>query len=315
MRRALAAQLAAVLAAAALAGCAAPQSDALLARARAGERVPQAHSLAGVPFFPQVDHACGPASLASLLAASGAGVEPQVLVPELLVPGRSGTLAPEMLAAARRHGRLAVQIPGTLDAILSEVDAGRPVAVLLNLGLGWLPLWHYAVVTGYDLRAGELHLHSGSREDEAFAIEVFERTWARAGHWAMVATLPGDLPASPPYDSLLLAAAALERTDPAAARLSWRALAEREPARFEPWMGIGNSSAALGEPGRAREAFEQAVHLAPDRADAWNNLASVLAQQGELARAREAIARALLLPGGHRDIIERTAREIAAPVP
>jgi hypothetical protein len=54
-----------------------------------------------------------------------------------------------MIGAARRHGRLAYLITGP-DSMFEEVAAGHPVIVLQNLGLSWYPVWHYAVVVGYD---------------------------------------------------------------------------------------------------------------------------------------------------------------------
>jgi hypothetical protein len=295
-----------------LAGCATPQTDELLARARSGARTPAGYQLIRIPFHPQEDHACGPAALATVLGAAGEPLAPEALAREVYLPGREGTLAPELLASARRHGRLAVLLDPTLDALLGEIDAGHPVLVLLNLGLPVIPVWHFAVVTGYDLPAQELHLQSGRERDAVFALATFERTWARGDHWAMVATAPGDPAATPSFASLLDAAAALERNDARAALTAWQALAGREPARFEPWMGAGNSAAALGELAAARDSFARAAGIAPASGDAWNNLASALLSLHDVPGAREAIARALALGGSHRETYEQTAREIEA---
>ena len=298
----------ALLLAALLAGCAAPQTRSLQERGRS----PLGYQLLHVPFHPQEDHACGPAALATVLGASGADASPDGLAREVYLPGREGSLAPELLAAARRHGRFAVEIPPTLDALLAEIDAGHPVLVLLNLGLNVFPVWHYAVVTGYDLPRSELHLHSGRQADAVFALSTFERTWMRGGGFAMVVAPAGELPATASFDRMLEAAAALERLDPRAALPAWQALAAREPSRFEPRMGAGNSSAALGDLAGARAAFEAATRLAPGNGDAWNNLASVLHGLHEDALAAGAIARALEIGGANRATYEKTAGEIHA---
>jgi hypothetical protein len=38
---------------------------------------------------------------------------------------------------------------------LREVAAGNPVLVLQNLSFAWAPVWHYAVVMGYDADAAQ----------------------------------------------------------------------------------------------------------------------------------------------------------------
>ena len=90
-----------------LGGCAqlVPQTVALRTGWPAG--VPQSVELAGVPFFPQDDYQCGPAALATVLAHSGVRVTPEALVPQVYLPARHGSLQVEMLAAARRHDRVA----------------------------------------------------------------------------------------------------------------------------------------------------------------------------------------------------------------
>lgn len=304
-----------------LAACATPQTDDLRrADSAARLRIAPAREIPGVPFFAQDRDQCGPATLAMALDASGASETPAQLRGEVFVPGRAGSLAPEMLAAARRHGRLALALAPTLEAVLREVDAGHPVIVLQNLGLGFFPVWHYALVIGYDLPAGTLVLHSGPQARMRMDLALFERTWVRGGAWAMVAAAPSHPPVTPAMDDLVEAAAALERVDSRAARQAYQALLARAPAHFGAWMGLGNSAAAQGDMAAAKAAFEQATRLDPARADAWNNLASVRLALGDIAAARSAVARALALGGPHRAIYEQTAAEIAAaggtgPVP
>ena len=71
------------------------------------------------------------------------------LIGEVYTPARKGSLQMAMIAAARRHGRLAYQI-SDLESLWPEIAAGNPIVILLNLGTSWLPIWHYAVVAGYD---------------------------------------------------------------------------------------------------------------------------------------------------------------------
>ncbi len=301
---------AALITTALLAGCAAPQSESLRARPPAG--LSTVRELGQVPFFPQQRLQCGPAALAMVLAADGPAPTPEELETELYLPSRAGTLAPEMLAATRRHGRLAVLLPPELPALLAQVDAGRPVVVLQNLSLPWFPMWHYAVVIGYDLGRARIELHSGGEPRQWLPMSQFEHTWARSGHWAMVATDPAQPPAGLDDSLLLDSAAALERVDPAPARRAYRALAQRSPTLFGAWMGLGNTAAAAGEANAAVAAFQAAVDLQPANADAWNNLASTLLDSGRAPEARVAVQRALALGAGtsNHATYERTATEI-----
>lgn len=300
--------------AALLAGCATPPMTAALQSAPPRE-VPAAHALATVPFFPQTEYQCGPAALAMVLAHDGAAVTPDELVPQVYLPARGGSLQLEMLAAARRHGRLAVVLPPRLDALLTEVAAGRPVVVLQNLALPWLPRWHYAVVIGYDLARGAVVLHSGTTARLAMPLDVFERTWARSGHWAMVATAPDALPATADAVALLAAATALERVDVRAAARAYAALTGRAAVAYGAWFGLGNARHALADIDGAARAFEQAARLDPQAADAWNNLALTQLALGRHAEARASAQRAVAL-GGPRaaryretlDAVERARR-------
>jgi tetratricopeptide (TPR) repeat protein len=254
-------------------------------------------TIARVPFVPQEDYQCGPAALAMVLGADGVAVAAEALVAQVYLPARGGSLQVEMLAAARRHGRLAVVLPGRLDAVLAEVAAGRPVIVLQNLSLPVLPRWHYAVVIGYDLARQEILLHSGTTARLALPMSVFERTWARSGYWAMVATAPSDLPSWPDAAALLTAIAALERPDAGAAARAYAALTERYPSLYGAWFGLGNASHAIGDLAAAERAFARATEIEPQAADAWNNLALTQLALGRPGDARVSAQRAVALGG------------------
>ncbi len=175
-----------VLAAALLLGACAqmvPQTMAL--RSAWPEGVPRAVELAQVPFFPQDDHQCGPAALATVLAASGVPVSPQALVDEVWLPARQGSLQVEMLAAPRRHGRAAYQLPPRFSELLRELAAGRPVLVLQDVGV-LAPQWHYAVVNGFDYGSGSIFLRSGRQKRQELSFTAFEHSWRAGGYWAMV---------------------------------------------------------------------------------------------------------------------------------
>lgn len=292
----------------ALAACAAPQSARLL---EAPQGLPPRSDVAAVPFFPQTDYYCGPASLAMTLAWSGLEETPDSIAPQVYTPGREGTLAPDIVAAARRKGRLAVEIHG-LDNLLAEVAAGNPVLVFQNLALTWWPQWHFAVLVGYDLEERVVILHSGTTERLVTPLDAFERTWARSDHWALVTLPPDRLPAQADRRAVLLAAAGLEQAERSdAAATAYQAIARRWPEETVAWIGAGNAWFTLERYGAAEKAFRKATELAPASAPAWNNLAYALSRQGRRDEAVAAARKALDLSGGDNENYRATLEEVS----
>ena len=274
-----------------LAGCAVQTET--LRRAPPADLAPRVE-LAGTPFFPQTEHHCGPAALATVLAGVAPQATPALLGDQVFLPARTGTLQLEMIAGARRHGAVATRLPGTLEAVLRELQAGHPVVVLQNLGLSWYPLWHYAVAIGYDLASGDMLLRSGTTERLAMPLRTFEHTWVRAGSWAFVALPPGRWPATAEENAVVEAAVGFERAaPPAQAVVVYRSALQRWGGSLSLQMGLGNSLYASGDKAGAASAFEGAARLHPASAPAWMNLASTRAELGQreaaLAAAREAV--------------------------
>lgn len=293
-----------------VAGCAAPQVVSDLPRTSAG--LPPTVELAEVPFIPQSEYYCGPAALTMVLAWSGLAVTQDEIGPQVYTPGREGTLQTDILAAARRHGRLAVPI-GDLPSLLAELTAGNPVLVFQNLGLGWYPQWHYAVAIGYDLDRGNIILHSGLEERHVVRFEVFERTWARGGHWALAVLPPDRLPATATLDDTLTAALGIERAQrPAEAAAAYATVAEKWPDSFGAWIGLGNAQYVLEDHAAAEKAYRRAIAVRPAAAEAWNNLAYALSGQGRRAEAIAAAERAVALGGEAAEQYRETLLELSA---
>lgn len=300
----------ALLAALALAGCAAPQTGALL-DARPRDLAPRA-LLTEVPFHPQEEFQCGPATLAMAMQAVGREVTPQSLDSAVFVPARSGSFTIEMLAAPRRYGLLAVRTAPRLEAVLHEVAAGTPVVVFQNLSLPIAPIWHYAVVIGYDLDRGEVVMHSGTHARMAISMHAFERTWARGEYWAMTITRPDRLPIGASAIDVAQAAAALERVAPDAALQTYEAMLVRWPGDRIALFGRGNALYAAHRIDAAAQAWQATVDAHPAFADAWNNLAQALLELKRYDAARAAIDRALALGGPKTTRYAQTRAQIDA---
>jgi tetratricopeptide (TPR) repeat protein len=266
-----------------------PQTRALLTESRQG--LPRAAELTDVPFYPQERYQCGPAALATVLQANAVDVTPDELVNAVYVPALHGSLPEEMTAAARRYGMLAYPLAPSLADLLLEIAHGHPVLIFQNLGASWYPLWHFAVVVGYDLTNREAVLRSGTERRRRTTLANLERTWSAGGYWARVILPAGDIPASARPLAYLQAAHDLETSgQTAAARRAFQAATRRWPDAPRAWLALGNSRYAAAEYPAAVTAFRRAVALAPGDPQGWNNLAYALVHSACPVQARIAAA-------------------------
>jgi tetratricopeptide (TPR) repeat protein len=295
--------------AAVVSGCAdlLPQTAALREGLPPG--LPERVELTAVPFFPQSEYQCGPAALATVLAAAGVKVTPEDLVPEVYLPERKGSLQIEMLAAARRHALVSYQLAPSFADLLREISAGTPVIVLQNLGL--VDGWHYAVAIGYDYERGELILRSGTNERQILSFSTHELAWKRSRYWAMVAVPPDRIPASAEASRWLASIAALERAgDAKSARIAYSSFLRRWPGNMNAAIGLANAHHALGELDAAESVLREAARREPGSVVVLNNLAQTLSDQGRDAEALPIIERAAALGGPFAAAVEQTRQAI-----
>ena len=281
-----------------LAGCISlPQSEALRENPPAG--LPQRVELTQVPFHMQDDFLCGPATLAMVFNAAGvSSASVESLTPMVYLPGRQGSLQAEMLGATRRNGLVAYTLAPRLEDLLRELAAGTPVVVLLNLSIKLVPVWHYAVVVGYDLDKREVIVRSAKKERDEWSFGFLEFFWQDSGHWSMLALPPGRLPVTAKEPEAAASIAALEQVGRLAeARESYRALLARWPQSLVGLIGLGNVEYALKDLPAAERAFFRASEAHPQSAIAFNNRAHVLAALDRLADA-ESVARTAVSLGG-----------------
>lgn len=276
--------------------------------------VPPRVELADTPFFPQDDYQCGPAALATLLGASGIDTPPADLVGEVYIPARKGSLQTEMLAATRQRHRIPYVLEPRIDVLVHELAGGRPVLVLLNLGVRSWPIWHYAVVIGYERDADRLLLRSGTTQRARLSLRRFRSAWARADNWGFVALQPGELPQSATLARYAAAVADVERIDPRAASLAWSAGTARWPDEPLLRLGTANTLLARGDRAGAEDALRELLRMAPANVAARNNYAELLSQRGcrAAALAEIAVAQAHARGTPLAPVIDATANEIAA---
>jgi tetratricopeptide (TPR) repeat protein len=241
--------------------------------------------LVEVPFFPQRQYQCGPAALATVLAANGVAVTPDELAPYVYLPERRGSLQIEMVAATRRYDRMPYVLRPRFDDLLAELVDGNPVLVMLNLSVQLLPQWHYAVVIGYDVQSDSLLLRSATTARLRMKRSRFQGAWSRARNWAMVAVLPDQMPATVQSRQWLQSASAFEDVGQSQLALqAYSAATLRWPELALGWLALANARYALNDLPGAESALRRALELEPSAA-IHNNLAHVLNKRGCSAEA------------------------------
>ncbi len=289
-------------------GCVGTQTGQIISSRGA---LPASAEIERVPFYPQEQYYCGPASLAMTLGWSGISLTPDEAAAQVYTPGRQGTFAPDIVAAARRNGRLAIEVR-ELDDLLAELAAGHPAIVFQNLRLSVFPQWHFAVAIGYDLNERQLILRSGTTRRLVMPLDAFENTWRRADYWALVVLPPDAAPATPNPAPWLAAAAGLERSNrPQEAQLAYEAFLARWPQDRAAQMGRANALFTLNRFEGAEQAYKDVVAGDPMMAEAWNNLAYALYRQGKRDEAMRAAERAVMIGGARAADYADTLRDVS----
>ena len=295
-------------------GCAStPQSQYI--RAHGPGSLPLAVELTETPFYPQTQYQCGPAALATVLQSHGIETTPEKLSRQVYIPERKGSLQIEMIAAARRHEMLPYALEPQLLNLFNEIDAGNPVLVLQNLGFGWFPQWHYAVVIGYDTHSQEIILRSGTSRRWITPFDVFERTWQRADFWALVIVPVGEIPRTAEPLTYLKTAYAFEETGrPKLALKAYQSASKQWPDVVITWMTLGNMAFENRDWPEAISAFNTATSIEPESITGWNNLAYALHAYGCGLQAQIALQCGLNIKPADKNLQDSLQELIDSPV-
>lgn len=270
----------------------APQSASL---ASLQTNIPRAYEIEQVPFFPQEDYYCGPTTLAEVLNYYGSPVTPEALAPGMFTPDLEGSLQIEMVSSARQHALLAYTEQGTLLQLFSLVSDDIPVIVLQNLGTGWFPYWHYALVTGYDLDQDQVILHSGVTERRISSIALFENSWRKGDYWLLAAVPPSKQ--SDFFSALRYSRAAQDLIAVGQEQSGVKALTGATRQWPDDWLAyflLGNHYLET-DPSLSLHWFEQGKTAGSSEAVYLNNYAFALTYNGRYPEALETIQAALAL--------------------
>ena len=142
--------------------------------------------LTGVPFHPQEEHQCGPASLATVLNFLGGPQSPDDIAAAIYRPGLRGTVSLDLALYPGTRGFSTRFFRGTAADVAAEINAGRPLLVMIDYGFGGVHVFHYMVVTGYD--AEGIRVNSGRDRDQRVSWGRFLSLWSGADDWALSVT-------------------------------------------------------------------------------------------------------------------------------
>ena len=272
--------------------------------------------LTDTPFHPQSRFQCGPASLSTVLGTTGLDIAPDQLAAEVYLPDRKGTLQLEMIAAVRRYGRIPYN-PGTeFISILDQLNHGLPVLVFLNLGLKTFPIWHYAVVIGYEPDTDAVIMRSGTDYRLSMPRDRFLSAWSKSDRWSLVVLPPGVLPAAIDVDRYVSSIIALEAVGQwYEAELSYRAIVKQWPENTLASFGLANTLRSQGRLDEAVAQYEETLKLDTDHNPARNNLADTLLRLGRCEEAFTILELAVISDKSESTIdraIQETRSEINA---
>jgi predicted double-glycine peptidase len=136
-----------------------------------------------VPFYPQEDFQCGPASLTAVLNFWGVQITPEEIARDIYSPSARGTLTLDMIGYPAKKGMEVVHYQGSMDDLRKKIDSGHPMIVLVDLGFLIYQQNHFMVIVGYE--EDGVVAHSGKEPLKHIPLKSFMKTWAKTNYWTL----------------------------------------------------------------------------------------------------------------------------------
>jgi ABC-type bacteriocin/lantibiotic exporter with double-glycine peptidase domain len=139
-----------------------------------------------VPFFPQQEYHCGPASLAGVLNYWSVHISPEEIATEIYSKSAKGTLTVDMILYSERKNLKAQQYGGSLQDLRTNIDSGYPLIVLVDHGFWIYQQNHFMVVVGYNEKG--IIANSGKDRLKFIPLKDFLRSWGKTKFWTLLVT-------------------------------------------------------------------------------------------------------------------------------
>lgn len=137
-----------------------------------------------IPFYPQEDYQCGPASLAGVLNYHGVVITPEEIAADIFSKSAKGTLNLDMLIYAKNKGFKALQYKGSIDDIRININKGLPLIVLVDYGFLFYMQNHFMVIIGYNDYG--IIVNSYAYEKQFIALDRFLDAWEKTNFWTLL---------------------------------------------------------------------------------------------------------------------------------
>jgi len=135
--------------------------------------------LHGVPFVKQAPDYCGPAALEAVMAYYGTEMKQADIGKATYNRKMGGVLITDLENFARRNGFATESGIGTLEKVKEFITGGKPVIVLVDLGIWAVKRPHYLVLFGHD--AEGFVGHDGNTSSGSYPYSEFKREWEKMG--------------------------------------------------------------------------------------------------------------------------------------
>ncbi len=241
-----------------------------------------AHALPNVPMQKWDIKSCGAGALSAVLQKHG---DPTTMKAwdDTLPKTRGGVMSIDLVLAARQRGFDANLITADRNVVQAEVEAGRPVILMLQViqapGKGY-DFFHYIVIDGYDERRRLFRTQFGDGQARWVPLDGIVPAWEKT-KFATIVVRPRD-----PNAEALRAAVRLEDEGKyALAAHAYREILTKDPRSVLAWTNLGNAEMRVGRRAAAEEAFRKAIEVEPNSADALNNLAWLLYEDKRIDEA------------------------------
>ncbi len=273
--------------------------------------LPEDVELKQTPFYSQKKYQCGPAALATALDSVKVHRPLPEIISRVYLPGRKGTLKSDLVSATRRYGLIAYKLNPELHDLLSELAAGNVVIVFQNLGVKYIPRWHFAVAIGYNLEDKTIILRSGKNRRRVTKLKLFERTWKRSGYWALVITPATKIPKTATAIGWLTALSIYETDTNNVVKIkkAYKVALKKWPHNSLLHLTSANYWFQVNGYQQAGKYYHRAVQLNPKNGDAWNNFANLMLKQKRYRRARQYSRKAVQTGGSNLKAYQRTLSE------
>lgn len=246
---------------------------------------------------------CGAVAIATVLKWHGQPAPLGLIQHHIALPALKASFKTEIRIASQNFGLISHEESGPErrpEDLFPFLASGYPVIVLENLGLTWMPIWHYSTVIAIDTERGHILLHGSRYGWRKVALENFQKTWSRSLNWSLLPWPTSKDPPPLPLNHLMGAIYRMESSGKLKdALMAYRTVTRQRPDEAVAWLARGNAALESGFTDEAIASFYKVTTLKTWQPMGWNNLALALLKKGKRKSARQILNKGLDYFPGH----------------